>query len=538
MAKYILSLIAVLLSQLLHAQVTINGTVSDAGNGERLAYVNIGIRNKNIGTVSDINGVFTLGVPTEYLKDTLTLSEVGYEDLRLPVAGMTGKDNDVKLQRMRKGLPEVVCKTSSLKEVKYGLWHYAPLLHFLDGSIAQNDAFEIAQLIKFSNSRSKITSLNLHINDDLKDSATFRINFYSYDGRRPGTRIVEKSVVQTKAIKEGWMRFDLAKYNIYLKGPVVVGIEFMPGKAKQERISYEIKPGGRDKSFVRTSSQGTWQVPPHQYRIFATALATNGSRNTEEPKDISPAFTLFSKKVQDSFSIYVRLPRHYNITRHYPVAYVLDANVYFPYLSDSLDRMKRDNVILVGIGYRDLAVLNTLRDRDYTYPAALPSDSFTISGGGLNFHHFLRDELVPFIDSAYRTDKLEQHLMGHSLGGYFVLFALLQEIQAERLTFTHFVSASPSVEYHDMFLADQFGQLKTTQKSRPEELSIAWGNEEEKDADGGALFSAAIKRLFQQATNTHFGVTKMNQEKYPGADHMETALPTFYKALTAAAETE
>ena len=221
----------------------INGTVLSADNNETLPYVNIGIRNKNVGTISSIDGKFSITIPEKNKDDTLVFSMVGFEELKLPVPEAAKRDSSFVLQPRVSKMNEVKISSKKLVEKKYGLVKYKPILHFLDGSIKQDDIFEIAQLIKLGPSPSRIKTVSLHINEDRKDSGTFRINFYQYDGLRPAIRLVERSIVQTKEIKDGWLNFDVSAYKIYLSGDVVAAIEFIPTKGCSNKISYEIKPG-------------------------------------------------------------------------------------------------------------------------------------------------------------------------------------------------------------------------------------------------------------------------------------------------------
>jgi hypothetical protein len=68
-----------------HGQVSLHGTVVDSTSNEKLSYVNIGIRHKNVGTASLRDGTFNLTVPAEYKADTLTFSMVGYQDYSLAI---------------------------------------------------------------------------------------------------------------------------------------------------------------------------------------------------------------------------------------------------------------------------------------------------------------------------------------------------------------------------------------------------------------------------------------------------------------------
>lgn len=85
-------------------------------------------------------------------------------------------------------------------------------------------------------------------------------------------------------------------------------------------------------------------------------------------------------------------------------------------------------LILIGIGYDDLHTMDSLRCRDYTYPQALADYKMATSGGAKIFLEFLKDELIPIIEKKYSVDTFKRILMGHSLGGYFTIFALLHDL--------------------------------------------------------------------------------------------------------------
>ena len=67
------------------AQTTLTGIVVDSENQKVLPFVNIGIKKKNIGTSSLPDGTFSIKIPEQNEKDTLTFSMVGYSELNLPI---------------------------------------------------------------------------------------------------------------------------------------------------------------------------------------------------------------------------------------------------------------------------------------------------------------------------------------------------------------------------------------------------------------------------------------------------------------------
>jgi hypothetical protein len=260
-----------------NGQVSVHGTISDSTTNKKLSYVNIGIKHKNIGTVSLLDGSFNLTIPPGNKTDTLTFSMVGYQDYKSAILNLPD-DVNVKLKPKTAQLAEVIIRSPSLIEKKIGESNYHALVQFTDGSTNQKDIFEIAQLIHLDTTLSKITTVNLYISSSRPDSGIFRINFYTYDGRHPTTRICDTNITQKHAITKGWLTFNLKPYNIYMKGDFVVSIEFIPNNPINKPINYNIKLVGATKSFYRASSQGDWRLPPLHYVLYVSALVEKNNK--------------------------------------------------------------------------------------------------------------------------------------------------------------------------------------------------------------------------------------------------------------------
>lgn len=520
------------------AQISVTGIVIDSAIQAALPFVNIGIKQKNIGTSSLIDGTFSIIIPDNNENDTLTFSIVGYSELNLAIKNIvTTNQITFQLNKKTTELKSVAVTATKLVEQKFGIKNNNSIIQITDGSTNQNDIFEIAQLVKLDTTLVKVTSVNLHINESRKDSGTFRINFYRFDGNRPAERIIEKSIIETKSIQKGWLKFDLSKYNVYLKGSFVVAIEFIPTNKKCNPIYYEIKLGGSSKSFVRTSSQGEWSVPPHHYRLFITALVSDkrnmSPQDDSEEKESIPTTTLFSELVKDSFSIFVNLPKDYqnNSNQSFPVVYLVDANVYFDIVVNET-RKNRANAILVGIGYKDFMMMDSLRNRDYTFPKALTQDSFPISGGADKFLAFIKSDLLKYIDETYRTDTSNRTLMGHSLGGYFTLYALEQDIINKSNVFKYYVAASPSLWYYDYYLIKQFKNISGNVNANKQTLILTFGAiEDTEDGETGTEGLDNFNSLVTLLSNKRLKNIIVKSEVYPSFGHMETAVPTFTKSL-------
>jgi hypothetical protein len=103
-------------SSAVSAQIlTISATVADRENGEALAFATVGIKNKSISTISNLQGEFDFHFSSEYENDTLGISILGYASYEAPVQSLIGKRGIViTLERTTVMLDEVVVVDSLL----------------------------------------------------------------------------------------------------------------------------------------------------------------------------------------------------------------------------------------------------------------------------------------------------------------------------------------------------------------------------------------------------------------------------------------
>src|SRR5690606_40313860 len=73
---------------------TISGQVTDQETGEALEFVNVGVLNRNIGTVTDEQGNFSLPLSPKNDADTLRISLIGYE----PASFVRSEEHTSELQ--------------------------------------------------------------------------------------------------------------------------------------------------------------------------------------------------------------------------------------------------------------------------------------------------------------------------------------------------------------------------------------------------------------------------------------------------------
>lgn len=154
----------------------------------------------------------------------------------------------------------------------------------------------------------------------------------------------------------------------------------------------------------------------------------------------------------DAFASHRTLPRQ----DRYLVIYLLDADYSFHLARNITDHMAErgdlPEVLLVGIAYEGPPSYRLHRTRDYT-PTFVPDGAYgpeyqRHSGGGGRFLDFLTDELAPWVEQRYRAAPDGRTIVGHSFGGLFATFALLEK---PRL-FQRVIAVSPSLWYDDRYI--------------------------------------------------------------------------------------
>jgi iron complex outermembrane receptor protein len=110
------TLLTVMLSgSVLHAQTVVSGKVTDAANGESLAGVNIIVKGKVVGTVTDTNGSFSLKI-SDAPPITLVVSLVGYRSFEASVTNANTSGLEIKLEEQSILGQEIVVSASRVEE--------------------------------------------------------------------------------------------------------------------------------------------------------------------------------------------------------------------------------------------------------------------------------------------------------------------------------------------------------------------------------------------------------------------------------------
>lgn len=259
-------------------------------------------------------------------------------------------------------------------------------------------------------------------------------------------------------------------------------------------------------------------------------LACSTKENQVKQDTLLLKFSQYSESVEDTFYIDIQLPSEYHRdeTKSYKTVYLLDGNFYFPMMASIISQHEiarlMEPVILIGVGYKNFKTMDSLRVRDYLYPKAIPSDEIISRGGGQKFNHFLTNELIPRIDSEFRTENDHRALLGHSFGGYFVLYSLLKQLENKTHNFSTFISASPVLWYNDFYLKYLPAVLGTS--ANDVKLFVSVGGQED------SVWSVMpVKNLTAEIESNSVKQLEFKSHVYNHLDHMDVSLVSFTKGL-------
>ena len=190
-------------------------------------------------------------------------------------------------------------------------------------------------------------------------------------------------------------------------------------------------------------------------------IALNAQSVAKAALSVGRVDTVWSAALKEKRPILVYTPPSYADTsftpRSYPVLYLLDGDAHFHSVTALIQILATGvNGTFVVPEMIVVAIPNTNRMRDLTPTAATfdpngaPTKAFGGGGGMSNFFQFIKSELIPHIDSTFRTAPYRM-FVGHSLGG----LAAIDAIYTMPETFNSYVAIDPSLWWDRRLLLTQ-----------------------------------------------------------------------------------
>lgn len=226
-----------------------------------------------------------------------------------------------------------------------------------------------------------------------------------------------------------------------------------------------------------------------------------------------PVLQFDNATLGNDYAIEVILPAGFQPGTSYPVLYVLDwfalRDAFLMQYQPLQEAGQLQSFIVVGVGCaQDEFSCWARRGRDFTPTYTASEDGYfrtdfglqgapevQITGRAPQFLSFLKQQLMPRIETRYLTDPAKRGIHGTSFSALFGSYALVHDTP----TFSRYLLNSPSLWYDEHKIVTE-AQLSTTgQYAKVQRVFVSVGSEEPSDFRQDADTFAALLRSKQVA---------------------------------------
>ncbi|HVZ34718.1 MAG TPA: alpha/beta hydrolase-fold protein [Polyangiaceae bacterium] len=248
----------------------------------------------------------------------------------------------------------------------------------------------------------------------------------------------------------------------------------------------------------------------------------------------SELIDLHSEQTGRDYELIVGVPGSYakEPDRRYPVLYLLDGQWDFNLINTLSGGLRYDKVapefLVVGITYAGAQPdYEKLRAEDYTPTRSHPGYAKEPFGGdGPKFLRFLEESVLPTVESRYRVDASQRMLSGHSLGGLFTLYALMEKPDL----FQTFLALSPAVGWDDRYIFRREHEFHAQHPKLQKRVWLSAGDKEWPD------YVKNARDFFAQFQASHYEGITLQVHIAPGERHSGVKPETYNRAIRFAFE--
>ena len=241
---------------------TIQSVVVDLNTREPIPFVNIGILGKNLGTVSDDAGKFSLEVPKAgwSSSDTLRFSAIGYQSVDVVLLHEPELPPSIYLKPITLTLPTVVVNPKKFKRPKV-LGHRNNSAKMIFYFQSNRLGTELCNRIEVKKGSYYLKKAHFNIAQNKFGPLFFRVHVYENADGKPGKNLLPKELIVSSELKSGTLSVDLAPYNLVLDTDFFIGLEWVKTLNKgniSKDLQFCIGLGQAGGIFAKGTSQALW----------------------------------------------------------------------------------------------------------------------------------------------------------------------------------------------------------------------------------------------------------------------------------------
>ncbi len=253
------------------AQSIIKGKINSSKDGSPAAFASVKLAGKNNGTLSDSAGRFSL--PAKGLKqsDTLIISLIGYETLKVPAQKALSL-SEFSIQQIQKTMESVIVRSFNKEEIAGANSEIVGYFRSWNNDFTGG---EIGRTFFPNHKEYQVAKVRFKVFNTY-DTCIARIHIRAVNHGQIGNELITADIAQpiAKSItKETTCEFDLSKYNITLSQQnIFVGIEIIK-KGQTDNTSRSLSFVGSETGnyYYKSSETDPWDSFD-EYTIYMKLL--------------------------------------------------------------------------------------------------------------------------------------------------------------------------------------------------------------------------------------------------------------------------
>ncbi|KAF2514907.1 carboxypeptidase-like regulatory domain-containing protein [Flavobacterium foetidum] len=208
--------------------------------GKPIPYVNIGISDTSVGTVTDLNGDFIINNKTLQENILIIASHIGYETKSY--TSVKNAEIEIVMTQIGFQLDEVKIETLKFTDEKK-IGNNSLSKHVLVGFSSKNLGAEVGKFFKNQkNKKIKIEKIHFEIAELGYKKGTFRINFYNAENDKNIEKVrLNNDDIIMDVEKTGDVDIDIKSNNLILENDFLVSIECINVVEKENQDPKEKK---------------------------------------------------------------------------------------------------------------------------------------------------------------------------------------------------------------------------------------------------------------------------------------------------------
>lgn len=246
--------------------------------------------------------------------------------------------------------------------------------------------------------------------------------------------------------------------------------------------------------------------------LFALIICSIGS--IAQDISIGKRDSIFSETLNQNRGFSVYLPPSYNntVNQKFPVLYILDGDYNFQYVAGILELHGGiseliPETILVAISGKGTAT--------YRNNCKPNIEGIMDKGNADDVASFIEKELIPYVDSNYKTNNFKV-LAGHSVGGIFVINTALHHPNL----FNHYIAISPALWWGKNAINEVAEKLFAGNENFKSSIYISLANERGMGVD-----------KFLKVIPNNVKKESFQYKQFPKENHNSVGAPTYNWAL-------